>query len=317
VSLFENLYYAGRSLEDKYWWAVFQNLAGRPGRDADQDADRVLEAIRNALSAGGPLDDAATSRLEDLAEEVAKKLRPSEPRPRCMSHEQLRSLHASLKAKAAKRGGKDLEWARHSDFQFHKDYELPNLVVSSVLLQGIELRCPRCATVLFYGVHELGNMVPCRGCLVSFPCDVFPEWKLRLNELLGSAIRDRGTIPEIRTLADIQTACHSGMMLYLPCLDVIRRDKSRLTDLDVVAVAERQFIIGEVKTKPADFRTEDFEHLRIVAEKTVPDMVVVAALGDSWPHHVLSDIENLTDKLKVIGVPVYRHQIGEYFQGLR
>jgi hypothetical protein len=106
------------------------------------------------------------------------------------------------------------------------------------------------------------------------------------------------------------------MLVYLPCMNVFRADDSMLTDLDVAVVADGRFVLGEVKTDPSSFKPEDFEKLLIVARKALPDLVMVAALGTTWPGPVIAEIASLEAKLRPLGVAVRKHQIGEYVSEL-
>ncbi|MFL5386507.1 MAG: hypothetical protein ACJ8GN_28655 [Longimicrobiaceae bacterium] len=172
----------------------------------------------------------------------------------------------------------------------------------AVFLQGAVLKCPNCGTKDWYGVESLGATIQCHGCLYDFIMPPAPEWAFRLNTLVLNAIRRDGVIPVVQCLYGLETR-YREMFAWFLSQDVYERDNpQRYTDLDIVAIRDGRFIIGEVKSNPASLKRSDLDHLEAVALEVVPDEVVVAAPGEHWPAQQLDLIGKLEKRLSERGI---------------
>jgi len=184
-------------------------------------------------------------------------------------------------------------------FDDWKRDELHALLESAILLQGAELKCHFCASSFWYLIDDLKTNVRCNGCLNSFATPPAPKWSFRLNALVSNALLKQGTLSVLHALYHLQRGT-SNMFIYLPCQDVFLSGSSeRYTDIDIVAISDGSFLIGEVKAHPQLFKESDFEKLGVLAKDLLPDKVIVAAEGDDWGTEVLSHIAKLSRELKV------------------
>lgn len=304
LQLFGGAHAAGSTFEDPFWRDVFLQMAGRPDDDLEQRTERTLEALKAAFAEATTPIAADSPRLNQVAEVLARRLILRDTKPRIMTKKNLKDRFGELRGKALKAQSGDGWWRANEKFDELKEQELRNLLEQRVLLQGAELVCPHCGTRQWYVVDDLGSEMRCNGCLFRFPLDPTPEWSFRLNDLVRNALRKHGTLAVIHALCQLQESAR-GMFLFLPCLDIFEKDQeNRFTDLDLVVISDGRFLIGEVKSDPRGFERSGFDKLKEVAEELLPDAVVIAAQGESWPGTVEAEIRRLTETLAPVEVEV-------------
>jgi hypothetical protein len=195
-------------------------------------------------------------------------------------------------------------------FRDEKEDELHYLLERKVFFQGAELQCPWCGTRAWYIVDDLKSDMRCSGCYAEFSLQSAPEWSFKLNELVRNALSRYGILPVLETLYKL--AFHhllgfgDGMFLFTPSLDIFpKNDQNCFTDLDIIAVANGRFIVGEVKTSPEGFRGQ-FPKLKVIATELLPDVILLTARGNNWPEDIEAEIRKLEEELTPLGIRVFR-----------
>lgn len=328
VQLFGSVYHAGHYFEDPYWRSIFYSLAGRANPDEFEKRRTALVKEKIQTWFNGQKDFSASEKqIEELAGCVADSLTFRDDPTVSYTFEQLSGMHGAMRGKAMQRDGNSNYWQAHEKFDAFRESDLTQLVAEKILIQGISIRCPHCYTSHWYAVDSLSSTVKCEGCLTAFQFPLNNKWSFRLNNLVANAIRYHGNVSVLHALYFMQHyRSQHGMFMYLPCQDLHMRDEGhanedsikismndgelhileghRYTDLDILVVTEGRISIGEVKSDPRSFKTEEFTKLRKIAFELRPDELIVAAVGNTWPPHVNEQIVLLSRDLEKVDVVV-------------
>lgn len=304
IELFGGLYEAGSTFADPFWRYVLLTMAGRTSDAVGLLGRRAAEVIRQALTEAGVVLDVPADALVRAAEKVARRLDLGGERSRALDLEDLKRCFNTLRGRNARRaggGGPGAEgrWGEEQEADLH------SLLTAGVLLQGAELLCPACGTRHWYLVDELATKMRCRGCTSGFSLPPTPRLSFRLNELVASALRVHGTLPVLQALYREQLRLPRAMFLWLPSQEIYRRgEDTPFTDLDLIVVRDRRYVLGEVKSHPAGFRGGQLRRLEEVTRELRPDVVLIAAPGQDWPEDVAREIGALRERLSVLDIQV-------------
>jgi hypothetical protein len=160
----------------------------------------------------------------------------------------------------------------------------------TVLIPGHSLKCPRCATIAWYPLEQVTVKVRCSGCLVDFSLPIDPPFAYRLNALVQKNIfqskpqRD-GNLTIIRTLARLSKETHKDFH-FSPQLNLhvdLRSGKPE-TDIDIIALQDGIFSIGEAKYDSSEFSSNGHKCLHSlidVASSIRPDRVTLSCTTDT------------------------------------
>jgi hypothetical protein len=307
LGLFGGLLQAGSTFEDAFWRDFLTELAGRP-----EDArSRQIGAVREALAefftdSGSPRSE---KTLEDISERVAEKAWRRDPASRRFPISKLPGRFGLFVARWCKEHPSQTSFRPGEKYSERAKEQLAELVEKGVLLQGVSLRCAACFTEFWLHVDDLRRRSRCPGCLESVDLPPDPSWSVMLNELVAGALRDRGVLPVIHALADLQRDAHSKSFAFAVSQDVLAcSSRQRVTDLDLLALIDGELVAGEVKSHPRGFDAGSVDGIVEVARTLMPDVVIFAAEGDGggWPHDVELLFDKATRDLDAIGVRVRR-----------
>jgi hypothetical protein len=158
--------------------------------------------------------------------------------------------------------------------------ELSALIRDSIIFQGVELRCPKCISSYWYAIEDMDRAVVCRGCHASFPMEAEPVWSYQLNELIRVGIGDQGLLPVLRTLARLFDRANDSFF-FTPSVDFLSYQHNDVpiveSELDLAWVKDGLFGIAEVKNGTKLFKPRDFINMAVLADKTRPDILLIAA----------------------------------------
>jgi hypothetical protein len=307
LRLFGNVYHAGSAFEDPYWRNVLLLLSGRPNfkDDLELRKKRAFETLNDILDKNELPIKKGSPEINQIAEELARCLTLRDYESRVLTKKQLVSNFAKFRVEGLKKDPNDGYWNTYYKFDENKERDLQDSLKDKILLQGAELSCPHCGSRHWYVVDDLRSDMRCNGCLFGFPLVDSPEWSFRLNDLVTNALRRHGILAVLQTLYKQQQMLNE-MFLFLPCQDIFKKTNGEepFTDLDIVVIKEGKFIIGEVKSDPGGFKQSDFDDLKVVGIDLVPDEIVLAAPGDSWPNQVLKEANKLAEDLKPLEIKV-------------
>lgn len=165
---------------------------------------------------------------------------------------------------------------------------LTELSEYKVFLKGVKLKCNNCSSIFWYPINDVGEEVKCRGCLETFSLPIEPEFAYKLNNLVRNNIfstsesRD-GNLTVIRVLAVL--SAKSLSFQYSPQLNLYDDPSINkpFTDLDIVAMQDGRFVIGEAKYNSKLFSEDSNKSLKSLAEIAQiihPDKIILACSVD-------------------------------------
>ncbi len=301
IELFGGLWQAGHAFENPFWRDVFTTLAGRPEDIRARQVAAVELALSNEIErAGGQL---KLEQVSKVSEPIAEKVWRSEPESRFVQLDQLPDYYNRFVGKYIQKHGPQsyFQEAKYDDWV---DNTRDLFIERGVLLQGIQVRCPECFIHLWRHVDELRRRFPCPGCLetISLPSD--PKWCVRLNELVGVAIREGGVIPVLHALFKLQSRT-SGTFTFIASQDVLSYPEDRkVAELDVLVLRDGQLLVGEVKAHPRGFDEEAVNRAMEIARVMLPDTLMFASETDEFPDRVRKILHSAGSEFSRLGIEV-------------
>jgi len=263
-TLRDSLYF----FEHPFWRSLLQRLS-KPD-PPQQLIDKLTSDAKKLLSNKGELDNATISFR--LTHEVVLASRQLSRTPTWLTFSEIEELYAKYLSVIP---SEEREW-RSRNIRL----DLSELTKDNIVFQGVELRCPKCISSYWYSVEEMHKAIVCRGCHERFPLPAEPQWSYQLNELIRAGISDHGLLPVIRTLTrlfDRATDC----FFFTPSIEFLSHEQDGTPrierELDLAWIKDGRFGIAEVKNTTKLFKRSDFEDLAEVANRTMPDVVLVAA----------------------------------------
>lgn len=186
-----------------------------------------------------------------------------------------------------------------------------------VFLKGFNLKCSVCSSQFWYSLTEVGEKITCKGCLESFVFPVEPEFNYKLNDLIKNNIiqpndSNDGNLAVIRTLVSIHNRSNQSFK-YSPQINlyVYNEEQHKIGisgDIDVAALSDGMFIIGEVKHTSSAFAKHNYQTLKSLAEvaKAIrPDKIILSCYEDKD-----NKLENATKELhRIFNEWVYKPEI--------
>lgn len=305
IQLFGGLNQCGRYFEDHYWREIFSYMSGNP----DVDFLDRKKKFRNELEEffimnPGPINK-EHAHFEDLISHLAKKPLYRSLLDRSLNYSEFKDYFGRLKKEAIEQKVEENFW-KNKKFEDVEEHEFGDLVEMGVLRQGIEIPC-HCGSKCWYSVEEIESEVTCKGCFAKNNLPINPTWSYKLNDLVRDGLRLKGVLAVLQALVTLnQFALYS--LLYLPCQDLYLSDSGeKFTDLDLIVIKEKKFIIGEVKTEISDFDEQDFAKMAEVAEEVKPDLLIFAVPWKekiSWPMDFTKKISEISERLNPSGTEV-------------
>ncbi len=166
---------------------------------------------------------------------------------------------------------------------------LKELCDYKVFLKGFNIKCTNCSSHFWYPLTEIEHSVNCKGCLEKFDFPIEPEFAYKLNDLIknnvfqSSTQRD-GNLAVIRSLVNIRSGSRNSFE-YSPQLNLYSyHSKKPFSDMDIVAISDGEFIIGEVKHNSKLFSENSNKALKGLVEMSkeiLPDKIILACYEDS------------------------------------
>ncbi len=272
-------------------------MAGRAEHMPRLREEYALAAIRQWFIERPEQLDATSPHLQEFARRVLASSR--EPEPKELTLVALRSRFHNLRSRVLEANPDDPWWQQQRRLD---QSDVEGLVGARILLQGASVPCRACGTNRWYPVDDLRTQMRCNGCLSTFPLPVAPDWSFRLNELVQSGLKWHGLLPTVHLLYVLLQRNSDGYptrsFVTIPSQNLFEGDSdSPYTELDILALQDGEFLIGEVKSRPEAFRPEGFAKLLEVAKALLPGRLVIAAEGEAWPPEVEGQIDALKQSL--------------------
>lgn len=309
LDLFGGLHPAARTLEERYWRRMFDLLSGRT---AHTDAERLKEvgnALRKRLGANRAQfykDDKAMTWLTNYVLKVARSLPASSRDLEFRVFEE----HAKLEVEDfnARRAGQE-PWVY---LQADLVDALARLTERGVLLMGVQARCSSCGFRAWHHIDDAKQTLRCGGCNAEFPMPPEPRWHYRLNSLARAAHAEHGLLPVVLVLGQLLMDAQSAF-LFAPCLGLFENsDKGPVGDLDIAAIVNGQFVIGEVKQSRDLFDEATFFKMEGIARRLLPDILLFASMDCEPTVLITNEITRLSEALRPLSVTVRWYPLDKF-----
>jgi len=179
------------------------------------------------------------------------------------------------------------------------------LLQRGVFRVGLELKCVHCQLPFWYSLDDVKTTVACVYCGAPFNItDQLRDrdWAYRRSGLFGRPDHQKGGIPVVVTLQQLDTALSFDKMLYTTSLELAPGTapiEPCETDFVVIATGyshemphRPQVVIGECKAAGGTITVEDAEHLAKVADalphRRLSVFVLFAKTGTFAPEEVVA-----------------------------
>jgi len=176
--------------------------------------------------------------------------------------------------------------------------ELEELVKKGIIFQGLCLKCPYCGSEEWYPLESIGATFQCEGCLETHGVPANPEWRFRLNPAVANAAVNNQDVT-LLTLYLLQSEVEHSF-LWCPEIKIYKdEDHEKAEDIDFIAVADGQLMIGECTRSPS-FADADIGKMKSLARELHARWIVFATTAekispDSW-NRILPLIEELGEE---------------------
>ena len=163
---------------------------------------------------------------------------------------------------------------------------LTHLCRLGVLIPGFKLKCDNCSSIFWYNLKDTSHLVSCKGCLENFNLPIEASFNYKLNDLIKNNIfqsktqRD-GNLTVIRTLAYLNRHKATESFQYNPQINIFDSytGGKPVFDIDIVALVDGKFVIGEAKHNSSEFSTNSYKSLTSLIElskEIYPDIVILS-----------------------------------------
>jgi len=199
--------------------------------------------------------------------------------------QRLRQRFGNLRRDAQADGADSHYWQHYTSFNLQARHEFLSMAKAGLFHQGGDIKCRNCGSHYWIPVERLRRRIACLGCAEPVPLSPEMRWSFRLNELVATALAGRGTLAVIQALYTLQEDWRThGMFLWLPCQNLGETfEGPATTDVDILAIKGRSFILGEVKSSPSSFTEDEMQKAASIADEFRPDELIFAAPGEIWP----------------------------------
>ena len=300
IRVFGDFWTAKDFCERRFWRQMFAKLANRNTRrdatlrqnitnflikrssandDPDYLADRILGLLRGRPASGIAL---PYSEFKQQLDELANT-----PQPAILSYPQGNTI------------------VQHHGVTHLTEEEmrdgLNQLIELNVLRPGVYVRCLFCGIRTWYHVDDLKQQVRCPGCGREQAIGTQQEWCYALNSLAEMSVL-QGQLAVMQALAALASHHHESFF-FSPSLDLFKPGATEpWHEIDVAAVAEGEFVIGEVKE--GDITKNDFDELADIAEALRPQRAIMFLSHENIAAGTMQMLEATRQRLSPRGITV-------------
>lgn len=187
-------------------------------------------------------------------------------------------------------GDIDKPYANEANLELGLKKTLEELCYYRVFFMGFNLKCDHCSSEFWYSISEVKSLINCKGCLEDFALPIEAKFAYKLNDLIKNNIfqtkKDRnGNLTVIRTLSFLHNRSLYSFK-YSPQINLYEehRSKKPAGEIDIVALSDGKFIIGECKHSSQLFfqdNNKSLLSLEEVARNIHPDKIILSCYEDS------------------------------------
>jgi hypothetical protein len=100
--------------------------------------------------------------------------------------------------------------------------------------------------------------------------------------------------------------------MFAPCLDLFEDwEKGPVGDLDIAAIVDGRFIVGEVKQSRGLFDEGTFAKMEAIAKRLIPDVLLFASMDREPSPFIARQLELVSATLRPLGIVVRWYQLHE------
>lgn len=309
LDLYGGLRQATDYFEKRYWRRMFDLLTGRTAHTDAKQLEEVGNSLRKRIGYNrGKFyeDDRAMTWLTKYILNIARRL-PAQSRdlPFCLFEKH--AMQEIEEYNAHHKGEKP--WVFMQD---DLKGALAGLTARGVLLVGIKARCPSCGYCLWHHIDDVKQTLQCDGCNTSFPLPPEQQWYYRLNSLARVAYAEHGLLPVVLVLGQLLMEARNAFF-FSPCLDLFEKDnKDSVGDLDIAAIFDGKFVIGEVKQSRDLFDVSTFAKMEGIARRLLPDTLLFSSMDRDPSILINKEIARLSDVLRPLNIAVTWYPLHQY-----
>lgn len=170
-------------------------------------------------------------------------------------------------------------------------YHLERLCKLGVFITGYKLKCSECSSIYWYNLDTTRTNILCKGCLQTFGFRPETKFYYKLNDLVRNNIfqsrqqRD-GNLAVIRTLVHLALRRGFHSFDFSPQIDLFDNYDARkpINEIDINAIGDGRFIIGESKHNSQEFYANQKRSLNALIEVTReinPDIIILSCYVDA------------------------------------
>jgi hypothetical protein len=275
--MFGGFWTAKTFFEREFWNRMFEKLVAQNPKQDERLRTDVTNLLRKQLR---PWSSVAAEKSEYLAGRVLNLVkRRFRPVPLSYStfQEELKRLLAVPVADPMNYWQGSTAVSHHGVSHLTEDEMrkgLSELVAMDVLRLGLNLRCSFCGIENWYHIDDVKQTVPCAGCGEQRPVGAEEPWHYALNSLaeIGVSSGQRAVLQSLAAIAG-----HSWhTFLFCPSVELFTAASAKAWhEVDVLAVSDGQFIIGEVKGGERAVTRDDFRELAEIAQELRPTRAIM------------------------------------------
>ncbi len=300
VSLFSDLERAYMVFEEPYWRHVFYRMSGQNVAKDESRKIRLLKKLKQSESQLRHCINGEKIDFEWLSDFIIKN---------SIFHNADKEVPFKFFKKELERLIENNAILAH-DILDEEDLEhyINDFIASNVFLIGTKEHCDYCGLANWYHINQMHQTLCCSGCGSNFPVSNEPIWHYRLNSLIEVGCSLHGLIPVVMALGSLQRMAKfsfisvPSMNLYRTRSDIDENLVSK--EIDVVAVIDGQFVIGEVKQSQKRFHRKDFEDMITVSKILKPDVLVFSSQGERPDKQRQAYLSEAINSLASLGIKV-------------
>lgn len=211
------------------------------------------------------------------------------------------------------------------DMKYDVDRDLQDLTDIGGVFMGMKVKCHTCGSNKWYSLAELRERLPCKGCGKEVIPQIESPYYYKVNEIIvNNLLSDPtsnskefdGNYVVLRALNFLKAQSRMGFISCCPLEFAIRQknDVRWISDIDILAIQDGKFIIGEAKSSASEFSNPVIESLIRLAQTIKPDTIMVAYASGDLP---LEKIERIKTAIGEIPCELIQYKVEPafYFSG--
>ncbi len=197
-------------------------------------------------------------------------------------------------------------------FQFEK------LLNFGAYFIGYRVKCGNCGSAIWYGLPEISNNFPCKGCMQNIKLPMESNIYYRINDVIKNNLisnsgsknnNSHGNLTVISTLFAIKMKSNKSFY-FLPCQNYFKNGtKTPISDIDLICISDGKFIIGEAKNSVSDFNKKEINNLIFLGNNINPNQIILS-FREGDIKKLDKHIERLKKELKNKNIEILPLKVG-------